>query len=889
MDTPSLGYLLAHPDAVGIASLRPLAFLLASAMPVFFLWRQHAGYRASTLRAAAFVVLVAALAGLQLTARLPSDRLTLVAAVDVSESVDAVGLEWQRQYIEQVVGALSPGDELAVLTFANDVKLVRPPGAPEPLSNLPLPAARTATNLRRAIDSAMALFTTDGQRRLLILTDGNETRGNSRRQLAWLRTANVRVDAAIPPQGHEPDVRVDKLIAPPIVGEDSVISVRVVAYNTGGVQPAVLSLFLDGRITESSAVEVQPGLNTLDLPCRLTGQGSHLLSAHLAIDNDGKPGNNERQVGITVRGKTRVLLITPHRHSPLALALERKGVDTEARTPEQMPRSVWELLPYHGVILEDVTAADMGPAELERLERYVRDYGGGLILAGGGSTFGDVHFADTPLERLLPVTLEPHRPRRGAREPMALFLVIDRSNSMGYNSRIGALRDGEKLRYAKEAALAVVRQLKDQDLVGVVAFDSQPREISPLQPLRENRSRLEELIPQLVENGGTDFYDALVSARQQLAGSRVGRRHVVLLTDGDTNRAALEEYRSLIKDLTLAQISVTTIRIGDNTVNLKLLQDISRGTGGEFHHVENAEMLPDLMLRDATRALTPLSRRNEDFYPQLGSRSQLLRGIEERRIPPLIDYAYARPKDGADIPLYVTRLERGDPLLAVWRYGLGRVAAFTASPSDDAEQWLGWSAFPKFWSQLARWTAREHRESEYAIDARRSDGITELTVRTFGPGTDDGVLLARLHVSPDDVREVGLAPREPRLFSAALRNLPGGRFPLTIIKRGSDEEVFQHTELVTMPAVDQEPQKEHYRTTPNLALLTYLTENTGGMLNPTARELVERPRGARLARYPLDHLLLPLAMFLFLGDVAVRRLRLESSLPQSCDQAGADR
>src|SRR4030095_7227912 len=97
----------------------------------------------------------------------------------------------------------------------------------------------------------------------------------------------------------------------------------------------------------------------------------------------------------------------------------------------------------------------------------------------------------------------PLRPRQSEREPLALFIVIDRSNSMGYNSRIGTLRDGEKLRYAKEAALAVIRQLKDQDLVGLIVFDSQPSEISPLQPLRENRQSLEDLIPRLVENGGT--------------------------------------------------------------------------------------------------------------------------------------------------------------------------------------------------------------------------------------------------------------------------------------------------------------------------------------------------------------------------------------------------
>jgi Mg-chelatase subunit ChlD len=478
----------------------------------------------------------------------------------------------------------------------------------------------------------------------------------------------------------------------------------------------------------------------------------------------------------------------------------------------------------------------------------------------------------TPLRRLLPVTLEPRRPRPGSREPLAMFLVIDRSNSMGYNSRIGTLRDGEKLRYAKEAALTVVRQLKDQDLVGVIAFDSQPHEISPLQPLRDNRAMLEDLIPRLVENGGTDFYDALVSAREQLLASRVTRRHIILLTDGDTNRAAPAEYRALMHNLADDKISVTTIRIGDNTVNLKLLQDLSNRTGGEFHYVEDAQTLPDLMLRETTRAIAPLAQGGEQYYPQLAAASQALQGIEEQQLPALSGYAYAKPKDGATVLLGITRLERRDPLLAVWNYGLGRVAAFTASPSEDAEQWAGWVEFTKFWSQLLHWTAREHTDDEVAIDAHRADGVTELAVRTFGPTADGAVLVARLRVDDETTREVDLVPREPRLFTASLLDLPPGRYPLTIIKRTVSGAVSQHSDVVTIPSTDQSAENEMLHTSPNLALLTQLTDATGGTLNAPAGTLIERTPGTERVAYPLDWLFLPLAMLLFLADTAVRKL-----------------
>jgi Mg-chelatase subunit ChlD len=874
MEAPTLSYLFSHPTHVGVAFERPLALLLLAAAPVFLLLRSRLGRRAAHLRSGAYAALVLATAGVALTVSLPDQPLSLVVAVDTSESIDAKGSEWALRYVRNAASGLAPGDEIAVLTFAKDVRLIHPPGPAPAALDFSTSTARTATNLDLALDTAAALFPGERTRRLLLVSDGNETRGDSRRQIPRLREAAVRVDVAVPPGGHAPDVQLDKLILAPQVPEEHVVPLRIVARNTGKLRPAVLTLYLDDRVMDSAAIELQPGLNSFELPAEISGRGSHRLKAALAVPDDPTPSDNYREVGVTVRGRIRILLIDPHERSPLAGALQRRGIAVDLRTPERLT-TLDDLPSYDAVILEDVGAADLSAPALARIEGFVRDFGGGLVVAGGETTFGDPAFAGTALEPLLPVTLEPRRPKPATREPLALFIVIDRSNSMGYNSRIGTLRDGEKLRYAKEAALAVVRQLRDEDLVGVIAFDSQPRELAPLRPLRENRERLQRLIPRLVENGGTDFFDALESARAQLAASRVDRRHVVLLTDGDTNRSAMDEYRDLIGDLAAAEISVTTIRIGDNTVNLRLLQDISDQTGGRFYYVEDAQTLPDLMLQDTTRALGPLNAGTERYFPQTGSRSQALSGIDEHTIPTLSGYAYSRPRDGAEIALHVTRLQRRDPILAVWRYGLGHVAAFTASPSLDAEQWWGWTQFAKFWSQLVHWTASEHAEGSYVVDAVRMQGATELTVRTSSAADEDATLFARLHLDDGVVREIGLVSERPRSFTAHVPSLPGGRYPLTILRRSKSGAVSEQTFPVTIPDEEVEPRHELERRAPDLGLLTALAEGTGGKLNPNAREVVEREVGSRRAVHPLDALLLPLAMFLFLADVAVRRLGYE--------------
>src|SRR6478752_1298004 len=100
-------------------------------------------------------------------------------------------------------GRLAPRDELAGLTFAGAVHLLPGTGNPAPIEQWRPVVPSSATDLSRAIDSAMALLPSEGQRRLLVLSDGNETRGDTARRIPWLRAEGVRVDAAVPPHRNE--------------------------------------------------------------------------------------------------------------------------------------------------------------------------------------------------------------------------------------------------------------------------------------------------------------------------------------------------------------------------------------------------------------------------------------------------------------------------------------------------------------------------------------------------------------------------------------------------------------------------------------------------------------------------------------------------------------
>src|SRR5260370_18941833 len=128
------------------------------------------------------------------------------------------------------------------------------------------------------------------------------------------------------------------------------------------------------------------------------------------------------------------------------------------------------------------------------------------------------------------------QPPPPSREPIAVYLCIDRSNSMSYDSRYPAVRDGERIRYAKEAAIALLRQLDDTDFAGVIAFDSQPYVLAHLQPLGDDRSELENRIDRLQPGGGTDFTDALEISDRGIWQSPIPLLQGIMLTDAETNR-----------------------------------------------------------------------------------------------------------------------------------------------------------------------------------------------------------------------------------------------------------------------------------------------------------------------------------------------------------------
>jgi Ca-activated chloride channel family protein len=839
------------------------------AMPALIALRRGrwlAGGTAALLRVLAFATLVFALAGLGIKTRAASRRVEVVALLDQSRSIAPDQRDWARAQARALAHAAASHDGLAVLGFGRDVRMLSPMGDPRLMTQPQVSADAGATDIAQALTAAEGLFSPDADKRVLLLSDGNQTVGDAAAQLPALVENGVRVFTAAPPRSATERVALTGFQAPSAVRANQRFKFQIAIESeaTHPVEVAV-ELLTDATAVGGQKVQLKPGLNRFELPYRIDQPGAYVMGARLKAPHPLVAINSQAETALSVIAPPQVLVVATAAPESLMSALKLRNYRVAVASPRGLPSNPEAYLPYHAVIIADATAATLSPAAANALNRYVADYGGGLVVTG--ETLRDDRFAGTALEKTLPVKFQP-QPPPPSREPIAVYLCIDRSNSMSYDSRYPAVRDGERIRYAKAAAIALLRQLDDTDFAGVIAFDSQPYVLGHLQPLGEDRAEMENRIERLEPGGGTDFKEALEIAEREIMESQIPVRQVFLLTDGDTNRQ-YHDHDAMIADFARKHIPVSTIRIGPDLANLRLLQDFAQATGGTFYRVQDIEKLPLLLVGLTRQAMNRRTQGRTEL--QAGGPSQILTGIDVSEIPPIDYYAVIAPKDGAQVPLKITRRDASSPLLAAWQYGLGRAVVFAADPDSLATlSWIRWNRYAEFWSQLVNWAMREGDAGLFTmrststpdggvrIEAEKADTnpISNLVVRVTGVGRAMDIPMTQVDAS---------------LYRGDLGPLPRGKYTAALmIKAGDTERVLLQRQFASTGSIPADAEELKIRP-PNLALLKSIATSTQGAMDASDAEIV-KPSGRMITvRRSAEPLLLPLAILLFLGEVFIRR------------------
>jgi len=159
--------------------------------------------------------------------------------------------------------------------------------------------------------------------------------------------------------------------------------------------------------------------------------------------------------------------------------------------------------------------------------------------------------------------------------------VIDKSGSMKENNRMELVKRSLEL---------LVDQLREDDRVGIVSFDSSGHIVMESTAGAE-RWKLREALRQMDPGGSTNAAEGLYLGYEMLSRNYQdgATNRVILASDGVANTGETDQQRILdrIADFTTRQVDLTTIGVGMNNHNDVFLEQMANKGDGSCHYVDD--------------------------------------------------------------------------------------------------------------------------------------------------------------------------------------------------------------------------------------------------------------------------------------------------------------
>ncbi|USN98150.1 MAG: VWA domain-containing protein [Phycisphaeraceae bacterium] len=899
-----MGVSFEHPVWLwALAAFVPLAVIGLRWFMAMSRWR-----RATALVARALLtgLIAAMLAGAQSVHE--TDRLAVIGVVDCSGSVRRFAdlgandagdpAAFARSFFEHRLEGRGPDDLFGLVVFDGRSVTIATPTRSPVLDHSMDVTPIDGSDLAGALRHAAALVPPDAAGRIVLISDGNATGADPVQAAAALATAgggesgvSIPIDVVPLKYSVDDEVIVERLDAPPRAPGGSTVPLRVEIRSTGR-STGTLRLTREGQVVDlggpggGKRIELTPGRHVEVLDVAL--EDGRLSRFEAVYEPDVKPDGtlvgdrsleNNRGEAFTISpGESRVLLVDGvdpggdlGQRSVLARALRRGGLKVDVVAPEAMPHDLLGLQAHDVLILQNVSAEQMPGRTQANISAFVRELGGGLIVVGGPDTLGPGGWRGSELEPLLPVKLD--LPEQLVVPEAAIVIVLDRSGSMGA-SVLGSSRSQQEV--ANEAAARAIRSLDPNDMVGVIAFNNTTDVIVPLGPATDREAVARQTLS-ISSSGGTDIGPALREAREQLLKADAKHKHVVLLSDGQSQAA--QTLPGLAAEMHADGIRISSIAVGD-AADLDTLQAVAAAGDGAFYHVLNPTVLPDVFLKAVRVARSPLIREQPTDVVMLDTGSPLAEGLgqppqlrglvlTQARKEPTITYAMATPL--------------GEPLLAHWPVELGQVAVFTSDADRWASRWLDWPGYQTMWSRMARLLSRSTGQEKGELRVTQDAGRVRLV---YDAVDDKGRPIDLLHVPASvygpsgEAEQITLRQTGPGRYTGEARALRGGNY-VVIARPQSGGRALPPLLAGTTVARGA----EYARLASDTQTLKQIADASGGRVldatGPDSQRLFDRSTiRPRRTQSPLWPALLGWTLAVFLLDVGTRRIAWDRLLPE---------
>ncbi len=796
------------------------------------------------LRTATIALLVAALMQPILTTR--TRDLATALVLDASASVSPTAMGEALDWIDETASDL-PGD-VVVIAGGRQPRAVAEPRA---LRQLEMNATSedgldpSATDLEGAVRHAHGALPEGRRRQIVLLSDGNENRGDLRRVARLLASQGTPIHVEpLEARTSSPWVAEAELVveseALPSAGAPHPLRLQVVASQAGVHR---IQITVEGQRPQALEVELAAGANELYTEVVLEKVGEHTVT--VSIDDEA-PSYAVRAV---TRPRHSLLIVdSDGATSGFGRAMRDQGFETDLLPSAELPATRFER--YDSIVVSDVDADDLSTQVQTRLARWV-ERGGNLLVTGGPSVYGEEGYSGSPLERVLPIEFNVEEERR----EVSLMIALDKSYSM----------KGEKMELAKEATKAALDVLEDEHRFGVVTFDWNPFDAVPLQ-VAENRDSMIDAIRRIEASAQTNFYPALESCLRQLSEVESKVKHIILVSDGKTYP---DDYESLLGKIREADITVSTVAVGLEA-DIELLRSIAEWGDGNSYFIQDASRVQKILIDEARGTIEDTVVEGEHGI-KIAHAASALRDLDLSTAPTLRGFITTKARESA-----TTLLEVGKdtPLLVVRNVGLGRSTMFTSDLKNRwAASWIGWPDFGRLFAQILRsGHARAPGERKSMLLDVGTDRVGVSVDLLSSTGRRESAATPRVRVtSPTGERtavELRLAAPGAYRGTVPRRDEPGAHL-VELVEQG---RTVQARSFFNAPAPESRafPQRSD--------LLAEVAELTGGKVSPTAGDL----RGALGEGQPRQRELWPwlasIALALYLFDLLLRRTGLFNRL-----------
>jgi len=510
------------------------------------------------------------------------------------------------------------------------------------------------------------MSSTDGSGVIMVISDGNSNFGKNPVDVAEQIGKSNTTILSITSAPLADDIYVSGIYGDPKATSPKDYSAQIEVTSTSKEAVSYkLSIYADGVKITDMQISQNTIVRVIPIKFSFNGIGVHNLKAEISSSDFNEIKSNDVMFKtVEVVEKPKILLVTNRTQSPL------KNVLSELYSVDLSDRIVSNPADYSLIYLDDVNANRISQSSIEKLKESVLN-GNGLIVTGGKNSFDYGNYNNSYFETLLPV-LSMEKPVE-RRKQIAVLILMDISGSTEYGVS-EEYRFTPKIDFEKALAIKILRSLDINDTVGLVAFNTLPYTVEPLDRLGERRVGMEDKILRLRFGGGTDILTSMEQAENMLKYQSVNK-YLIILSDGVIRTSRIPQTIEKSRQLGAEGIHVFTVGVGFDTDEnfMKAMADAGKGAYFKPEAYQRLKIEFGRGLEDEKTGLYSIDVRDEGHF--------ITRNVN--LTAELSGYNRVYEKSVAQLLLAT---KGGNPVLTVWNFGLGRVAALT---TDDGMEWSG--------------------------------------------------------------------------------------------------------------------------------------------------------------------------------------------------------